>query len=231
MKTNNPQSANIDLINICLAPGSHHSDLPAIIARGGNVNITDSNGDSLLRLVLKGSKKYKAEFVSILLKAGINPNVPNKYGAVAIHMIPGIKDVSVRLKIIDAFLKYNHTSPINFNVQDSSGNTVLHLALQHIQKTHGRYSLTSVFVPYLPLDEKKFLSKILNAGADIYLKNKNHKNPLDLIRTILNDTKFTDESEIMSMFESLILKKEIEVAVSKKPAETSDLPIKKSFKI
>ncbi|KAL7303535.1 hypothetical protein TKK_0003698 [Trichogramma kaykai] len=120
--------------------------------------IEQKTGDSPLHLVLKDKNR---DMVELLLKNGADPNLVNKNGWNALHIIcRGDCDDTALMKMIFE-LGGSKCHPVQVNAQDNLGNTPLNLAL---------------------LNDKKNLAKLLlKNGANPTLTNHEGLNSLDIV--------------------------------------------------
>ncbi|CAB0041394.1 unnamed protein product [Trichogramma brassicae] len=123
---------------------------------GQNVNcVWRETGDTPLHVALDNYNHRTAE---LLLKNGANPNLANKNGLTALHVICKAtrEDMNVLFDLCDD--KYK---PVQVDARDKSGNTPLHLAL-------GR-------------NNQKVVELLLRRGADLCAANAEGFTPLHII--------------------------------------------------
>lgn len=65
-----------------------------LINRGTHINLPDASGDTVLKAAIKSQYK-NLQVISLLLTAGANPNIHNKYGETALHEAVGTGDIDV----------------------------------------------------------------------------------------------------------------------------------------
>ncbi|XP_014234065.1 ankyrin-3-like [Trichogramma pretiosum] len=121
---------------------------------GNDPNITlPMTGEPLLHAALK---KKEREIVEILLRKGANPNLADKSGYRALHIIcqDNSDDVHSAKMLFELSQKYH---PLLVDAQDEFGDSALHLALRY--------------------GNNKLVEFLLKIGADSSLVNKNGLTP------------------------------------------------------
>ncbi|XP_014231263.2 ankyrin-1-like [Trichogramma pretiosum] len=156
-------------LHIICSRDNERDDLAKILFKLGDVkhqpvqiNAQDKSGDTPLHLVLR-SKYNRRWLVELLLRKGANPNLTNNEGSTALHIVCKNYFRISSEEILRMFLKFKDelNQTLQVNVQDKSGNTPLHLALQWC--------------------DNALLRILLKMGVDINLANEDGLTPLHII--------------------------------------------------
>jgi hypothetical protein len=112
-------------------------------------NQQDENGDNALHLALKRNEVEKAE---LLIDAGIDVNVPNKRGEIALHLAAGMKPSAEKLKLLEKII----TSTLDIDAKDLfADNTPLSFAVRS--------------------DDAEAIKLLVQNGADLHFINSTHE--------------------------------------------------------
>ena len=125
-----------------------------LLDKGANPNIQDKFGNSLLHYSI--IEKNINAFTEIIKNKSINVNIWNIYGKIAIHIVLEKQPLNLHKYLLDLI-------PLsNLNIQDSDGNTPLHLLLKD-----------KLWYKFKDILQKKKL--------DIGIKNNDNKYPIDYL--------------------------------------------------
>nr|XP_027787997.1 26S proteasome non-ATPase regulatory subunit 10-like [Marmota flaviventris] len=139
---NDKEDAGRSPLNIAASAGRDEI-IKALLGKGAHVNATNQNGYIPLHCA---ASKNRREIAAVFLEGGPNPDA--HYEATAMHE----EAAKGNLKTIHSLLYYKAST----NIQDTEGNTPLHLACERVE-------------------EAKLLG---SQGASIYIENEEEKTPL-----------------------------------------------------
>eukprot|EP01118_Nematostelium_gracile_P019811 TRINITY_DN933_c0_g1_i5.p1 TRINITY_DN933_c0_g1~~TRINITY_DN933_c0_g1_i5.p1 ORF type:complete len:259 (+),score=76.51 TRINITY_DN933_c0_g1_i5:49-777(+) len=125
-----------------------------LILSRGKVDLNQKNDTGRTALIYACSKAKDPETINILLKNGAKVNLTDAYGATPLHRAAANKSKS-SLPIVQLLIE----NGANINAQDKEGTTPLHIACQE--------------------DNEGVAMAIVNAGADVEIKNELDRSPLD----------------------------------------------------
>uniref|UniRef100_A0A8D2GKU8 26S proteasome non-ATPase regulatory subunit 10 n=1 Tax=Urocitellus parryii TaxID=9999 RepID=A0A8D2GKU8_UROPR len=129
-------------LNIAASAGRDEI-VKALLGKGVHVNVVNQNGCIPLHCA---ASKNRREIVAVFLEGGANPDV--HFEATAMHQ----EAAKGNLKMIHSLLYYKAST----DIQDTEGNTPLHLACERVEAAKLRGS----------------------QGASIYMENEEEKTPL-----------------------------------------------------
>ncbi|CAB0029690.1 unnamed protein product [Trichogramma brassicae] len=125
--------------------------------------LVQSTGDSPLHLALLGGCK---EVIELLLRRGADPNLINNKGLTPLQIICNEYNDYDLAKMVFELSHYKYR-PVQVNLQDNFGDTLLHVALSR--------------------NHKNLFGLLLKYGADPNLANANGFTPLLIILNLYND--------------------------------------------
>ncbi|CAB0028004.1 unnamed protein product [Trichogramma brassicae] len=132
------------------------------------VNIQDALGNTPLLRVLLHNQRNMFE---LLLQKGADPNVTNKEGSTALHIISKRFWLDDLAEMVFELSHKNH-QPLQIDIQDKDGNTPLHLALM--------------------FDKKRVADLLLKKGANPNLVNAEGRTPLHIFSKMNPDIKWIE---------------------------------------
>jgi len=142
------------------AAGGRTDILKLLLARGASPNAADLFQGGPLQLAARDGH---SEAVSLLLEHKASVNNQDDRGISPLHHAAeqGFEDVVKRLLMCEN---------IKVNLQDSDGDTALHLAAHGINVIRGR-------------QHKEVVSRLLSAGASVNIERKNGRRPFELTKS------------------------------------------------
>jgi ankyrin repeat protein len=154
-----------------------------LIANGANVNVQTSNGITMLLYALQ---EGKLDMAKILLNHNINVNAHTKNGMTALHYAASKGDQEIIRILIAKGANVNTRnqdgeSPLHQATHAENRFVVCHLLLTqninvNFQDRHGETVLHRV----ARIGDEKLLKLLLAHGADLSIRNKDRKTPLDI---------------------------------------------------
>lgn len=148
--------ANVNLASTFASPPLHlaimHANQMAVLTllkAGADVNQRDARGYTPLHYAVEHGQEV---FVNALLKLGADPNIVDNEGRSSMHLVPRSAP-----QLIDLLARHK----ADVNIRDASGDTPLHLFLDH--------------------DE--MAQKLLTLGADPNVRNRDNVSPYTMMLT------------------------------------------------
>jgi len=140
-----------------------------LIEAKADPNIRDTGVRSLANTpLIEAVRKRDLDYVQKLIKAGADVNMPNKFGATALHEASRLdEDFDDAYEIVEALIN----AGANLNKQDNFGNTALHEAVSR--------------------RNMKVIKLLINKGAELFLKNhegQRGQSPFRLANVLKNKT-------------------------------------------
>ena len=138
----------------------------------GNIMISQANGNKIspLHVAVKNDDLPMVEY--LLGLKSVNVNAGDNHEKTALHTAVLKRNIDIITLLLENSNKQKR--PININIQDSVGNTPLHVAVLFYKK-NGDEEKT-----------KQVITLLVNHQADLTIKNDEGKTPLDIARDMQN---------------------------------------------